>query len=87
MSGYYISVLLMSVLNGYNVVPCVVFISIRFIEMYWKGKEDSSMIAESYKLSKNCAWSLLCSSLEFNISKCSHQHHPKYSTLLYPFSL
>lgn len=48
--------------------------------MYWNGKEDSPIIAESYKLSKNCAWRRICSSLEFTFSKCSHQHHPKYST-------
>ena len=75
------------ILNEYYFVPCVVCVSIRFIEMYWNGKEDSPMIAESYKLTENCSWSRFCSYLELNITKCSHQRHATYSTFLNPFSL
>ena len=78
---------MISIQNGYDFIPCVVSISIRFIEMYWKDKEDSPMIAEFYKLSKNCSWGRLCRSLEFTITKCSHQRHVTYSTFLNPFSL
>lgn len=78
---------MISIQNGYYFVPCVVYISIRFIEMYWNGKEDSPMIAESYKLTENCSWGRLCRSLEFTITKCSHQRHATYSTFLNPFSL
>ena len=75
------------ILNEYFSVPCVVCVSIRFIEMYWNGKEDSPIIADSYKLTENCSWSRLCSSLELNITKCSHQRHATYSTFLPIFSL